>query len=136
MGDPKPPHPLATWCRAGADPQPQHGAPSPAPAAPVWVQREHPMLGQAAAPGCTPTVSICFQINLPVLPVINGSLKTCKASKGQISVLLFLGRIRVCIYTCAGIYIYIYGCDREKIYVKTNSGKKDSFSVKALKGLT
>lgn len=32
--------------------------------------------------------------------------------------------------------IYIYGCDREKIYVKTNTGKRDSFSVKALKGLT
>lgn len=127
-----PSSPLATGCRTGADCQPQHGSPRPAPAAPVWVQRERPTLGQAASPGCTPTVSICFQINLPVLPIINGSLKTCKASKGQISVLLFLGCIHVCIYICTGIHIWLW--QRENIC--QDSRKKDSFSVKALKGLT
>lgn len=91
------------------------------------------MLGQVASSGFTPMVSICFQINLPVLYFINYSLKTCKASKGQTFSSSLCG-----MYLC--IYTYMYrdiciGMTERKYISRQKGGEKDSFSFKALKGL-
>lgn len=90
------------------------------------------MLGQVASSGFTPMVSICFQINLPVLYFTNYSPKTCKASKGQTS--SFLGGMYLCIYRYPYTDVCM-GMTQRKYILRQKEKKKDSFSFKTLRGL-
>lgn len=86
------------------------------------------MLGQVASSGFTPMVSICFQINLPVLYFINYSHKTCKVSKGQ-SFSSLCG-----MYLCIYKYLYRDICigmrERENIYQDKKRGKRTVFLLR------
>lgn len=121
------------WAPAGC--QPQHGVTQPGPAASGQVKVEHPMLGQVASSGFPPAVSICFQINLPILYFANCSLKACR--ENRLSVLLFVGRIDV-FYIDIYLYPYLYlyrDIDMTKRKYTSRPRKKvekDRFSLKIL----